>query len=789
MFASTSGSSRVESPAGRGDGPAPIAAPVDGLIGRDDELRTLLDSYAQAGSGARQVVFVTGEAGAGKTTLVEALLATLEASGEDFLVAHGHCIEGWGRQEPYRPLLEALQRLLRHDGEGVSAVLQRHAPTWLRRLSQGDVPEGDPGSELTPARMLREITVALEELGARRTLVLILEDVHWADLETADVCNLLARRRDPARLLLVVTMRRADAMVVGQPLDATRGDLVLRGAARELGLHSFDADAVHRYLLSRCPALVVDQALPAWIQHQTSGNPLFVRIVIDDLIEREVLRRDAGDHWQAHGTLAELRDVVPDNLRVLVERQIERLDARERDVVEAACVLPREIEPVAVARFTGLEEEAVEEICTALARRGQMLRRMDAGASRRGGDDRYTFVHSLVQRILHERLPTARRRRFHRAAAQWLAERRPDGGSSTSVQLALHCVMADEPAEALAHLQQAAASVQQIPAPREVTVIRERILELIERNPDMPGHRRERIRAMMELIHARQFEFGGVDEENVALCQRVLELAVAGEDDRERFLATLGLFWGNYYAGRYRAAHTIASGLLEAARSIGHPVMLQTMEFSMGSLCYRMGEFDRSQEHLDACLRHGPPTMKTFGWNFPSMAMSHRALIAWHGGRPDEARDFLLGADRCGRREDGTHDGSVIPLIAYAWALLQENGQARTWVDRSLALADRAGAAAWIERARFLDGLLTARAGAVAEGIRGMQESLVRQLRDRVCLERSAYCALLAGEMIGHGVDGAETVIDEGFRFQEASGEAHFAAELHRLRALLERGR
>ena len=172
-------------------------SPVD-LVGREAELNQLLGRLEKALQGERQVVFVTGEAGIGKTTLVEAFLDQI-ASREEVWIGQGQCIEHYGAGEAYLPVLEALGRLCRESG-GARLIehLHQHAPTWLVQMpALLDPTELETlqrkGRGATRERMLREMAEAIEALTQERLLVLRLEDLHWSDLSTLDSRPLVPR--------------------------------------------------------------------------------------------------------------------------------------------------------------------------------------------------------------------------------------------------------------------------------------------------------------------------------------------------------------------------------------------------------------------------------------------------------------------------------------------------------------------------------------------------------------------------------------------------------------------
>src|SRR5882672_1595950 len=198
------------------------------LVGRDIELAQLQNCWEKALNGARQMVFVTGEPGIGKTSLVEAFLQSLAAG---LWLGQGQCIEHYGAGEAYLPLLSALGHLGRGpDGQQLIGLLRQQAPTWLVQLPAlltdeefGALQRKTAGA--TKERMLRELAEALEVLTAERPLVLVLEDLHWSDPSTLDLLAFVARRSYPARLLLIGTYRPNEMLATGHPL---------RGVVQEL---------------------------------------------------------------------------------------------------------------------------------------------------------------------------------------------------------------------------------------------------------------------------------------------------------------------------------------------------------------------------------------------------------------------------------------------------------------------------------------------------------------------------------------------------------------------------
>jgi len=262
--------------------------PIPTLVGREAELTQLHNALAQALGGERQVVFVTGEPGIGKTTVVDAFIAGLTAR-PGLWIGQGQCVEHYGAGEPYQPMLGALGRLGHREagGERLIELLGRYAPTWLAQMP---ALVGEAELEAlqrkvqgaTQERMLREMAEALEVLTAERLLVLWLEDLQWSDAATLDLLAAVAQRREPARLLLIGTYRPVEVIVHSHPLKRIKQELHQHRQCQELPLTGLSEGAVAEYLATRFAASPFPPALVRLIHQRTEGNPFFLVTLVDE---------------------------------------------------------------------------------------------------------------------------------------------------------------------------------------------------------------------------------------------------------------------------------------------------------------------------------------------------------------------------------------------------------------------------------------------------------------------------------------------------------------------------
>jgi DNA-binding winged helix-turn-helix (wHTH) protein/type II secretory pathway predicted ATPase ExeA len=290
------------------------AEPHGTLVGREDVLAILETRFARACGGERQLVFVSGEAGIGKTTVLDAFLARV-AREPDVMIARGACLEHYGVAEAYLPVLEAIGRLLREPGsDRAIRLLEKYAPTWVLQLPWL-APRDDRDAlrrelvGVTKERMLREMSEALEALTAERALVLVLEDLHWSDHSTLDLLGMLARREETARLLILASYRPVDVIVSGHPLQSLLQELRVRRQCHDIALPFLERADVAAYLAQRFGAETSTSALAGAVQLRTDGNPLFMVRLADELVAVGVLVEDAG-RWWLRGPLDDVAHAV-----------------------------------------------------------------------------------------------------------------------------------------------------------------------------------------------------------------------------------------------------------------------------------------------------------------------------------------------------------------------------------------------------------------------------------------------------------------------------------------------
>jgi predicted ATPase/DNA-binding winged helix-turn-helix (wHTH) protein len=456
------------------------------ILGREDAL-ALMHRWLEESRETSQLVFVTGEAGIGKTTLVEAFLEQLRT--QNLLIARGQCMEQYGAGEAYLPLFDSFSRLARAYGPEVINVLRRHAPSWLVQMpgiasetERESIRQQNQG--VTRERMLREIGEAIEALSATTPLILVLEDLHWCDYSTLDLLSYLARRRQAARLLLIGTYRPVEVIVTEHPIRNVQRELQLHKLCHELPLDYLTEEAIADFIDLRFPGHQLPRRLATMIHQRTEGNPLFMVNVVEYLIDEKIIA-DVENAWRLRGDLDQIELGVPESVQHMIEKHIERLTAEEQRVLEGASVVGMDCSAVAIS--AGLAEDVVhiEEVCDRVARRYHFLMPAYLAELPDGTiTPRYRFMHSLYLNVLYRRIAPTRRSQIHGRIGARGEAIYGDRVGEIAAELAVHFEQSRDLSRAVKYLQMAAENATQRSADHEGLALAKHGFDLLKFLPD-----------------------------------------------------------------------------------------------------------------------------------------------------------------------------------------------------------------------------------------------------------------------------------------------------------------
>ena len=738
----------------RGQGQRSVPSPVAAgpLVGRQREVDALEAWFQRAATGDRQLVFVSGDVGIGKTTVLDLWLARRAADGE-VRIAWGQCVEHRGEGEPYLPVLAALGQLgHRPGGSEILAVLRRYAPLWLVHLL-GLVSEPDlerlqrQVQGATQARMLRELAEALAVLTAERPLVLVLEDLHWSDTATIECLTAVAQGREPARLLVLGTYRPVETVLRAHPLRGMVQELCGRGHAVELHLECLpDADVV-AYVAGRLGGPVA-APLAALIYARTDGNALFMVNLVEHLVqERQVVWR-AGQ-W----TLAEEAAVVslPEGLRQLLLRRIEALAPEVRRVLEAASVVGRTFAVAAVAAGAQCPVEEVEAVCEALAAQQHFLDETEMtdwpdGTS--GGS--YWFRHALYQQVLYEQLGSTRRRHLHRCIGARLESGYGAQAGALAAQLAVHCERGGEVQRAVHYWQQAGENAARRNAHHEALAAYTKGLTLLATLSDSPARAQHELTLLLPLggllmavKGMRAPEAGDVYTRAQALGHQVGEVP-------QRFQALWGLVAFHRAQGQLRTASELSLQLWLLAQDQPDTGLVLESHVAMGELAFYRGDLIAARTHLEQSLRLSdtwqPSTTPPLGGQEPRVtALAWLVQPLWALGYTDQARQ--RGQEALALARQVEHTPSLVYAEIYTTLLAQFCRDVTTTharAEAAMALAVAQGLGLRVAQGRIFWGWALAMQGDAAAGIAHIRQGFTVHQDTGSQLYSPYFLALLA---------------------------------------------
>jgi DNA-binding SARP family transcriptional activator len=580
------------------------------LVGRDEALRRLERAYERVQARHGAVVLVSGEAGIGKSRLMEAFATRLA----DRALVLAAAARPAGQTLPYQPVAEALRSL--PEWHTLTSAVQ---PVWLAEAARllpelRDLyPNLPPPLPAEPDEARTRLLEALCRLmlglsSVPRPLLLCLDDIHWADSATCDWLLCLARRMANRPILVLGTYRTEEQ----GSIDELRHGLLRLGTLSELQLAGLEPGSVLqivRHLTGPRPGMA---ALSLRLHRATGGNPFFLLETLRALLE-------AG---QLAGDFTALEEVpLPDTVREAVEARLRRLDPGARQVLEAGAILGMSFNFELVRRTAGRREiETVDGLDEAVAR--QLLLEHPPG---------YRFRHALIRQTVELAMGPVRRHLLHRRAARTMERITPQA----ALQIGHHFDLGGEGEKALRHYRRAAQQAEDLFAWQEAQGIQSRLLALLEQlDPDrcqaeylalrgeilasrahvhfLQGRLEERDADLTALTDLAE-ETGDQDLRLQALVQRVRYLNLDAKYEEalgaaegalvladllhqdgtaSRLLAQIG--FAHYFLGQPQQALTALESALAAIEDEGSPAMRGRIAHILGYVYFHLGEYSRS---------------------------------------------------------------------------------------------------------------------------------------------------------------------------------------------------
>lgn len=757
---------------------APSASSLPKLVGREPALRRLREWRSDALAARRRLAFVNGEPGIGKTALMDAFLA--ELGRDEILCGRGQCISRHGDREPYRPILEALASLCRQPaGRACLDYLRRHAPTWLVEMPGLIEPEELRRLEasafrVNQDRMLRELADALAAICDDHVVVLVLEDLHWSDGATLDVLELLARRTEPARLLILGTHRPAGPKDPGggaSRLAEMRAELHLHGLCADLSLEGLAPDEVTAYLSDRFPETRALDRLSAFVFERSEGNPLFMVSYADELAQSGALAGESGVELESLG--------IPFGLREMVEHQIEQLSPEERRALDGASVAGVDFDVEVTAT-------AFEELCPELDEHVGRIER-ERGLLRPDRPGRLRFAHALYQEVLYERLPIRRKKQMHLELGLALERYGGAGTRPLAAELSMHFERGGDVVRHVRYGLLAADAAIQRSAHHEAAEILRATRPALARLPDTNERPSLGVELLAKLANCLSITKGYTDPEVGETFRLAYERSSALASHTPEIMTALAGLCGFYtIRAEHGTAHEIGLQQMALADRSDDPFDLVAASVSLSASLFSTGRYDEAIPVLEAGIAAYDPAIHRPGLTPPPndqgvQAMAQLAVVLATVGRIDDARRRSEEAAALARDLD--HVPSL--ALAHFYSMLVYHGlgewdTAAGIAAECLELSLENGLPYYIPASMIISGSTLVRKGDAAAGLDSIEQGVALFRGVGAELGVPHYLALL-GEARGEtgDIDGGLACVREGLEMVERTREVSGEAELY----------
>lgn len=744
------------------------------LVGRDQELAQLAAVLKEAASGRGGVVLVHGEAGIGKTRVAQELVA--EAGARGFRSAWGRAYEGagtpafWPWVEVIRSLLGSCDRQVLEAAVGQRTAELAQVVPEVKEVTgtSGTSPPADP--DTARFRLFEAFATFLRGLAAHRPLVVVLDDLQWADVASLDLLSFLGPRISDTSLVVVGTYRPAE---VGgdHPLSNTLAALARHQVVGRVGLSGL-TEADVGTLVSATTGVHAGPELVATVHARTGGNPFFVGELTRLLQVEHALSPDA------------LARAVPAGVRDVVRRRLARLPEQTRTLLSLAAVAGREFELRVLETAADLDADQVLELVEAALAIGLVVE--DSAVV-----GRCRFSHDLVRETIVDELSTLRRARLHARLAEALEALYGDD-DERSVEVAHHFFHArsvGSPEKVITHALRASRGATARLAYEQAHELLHRALGVTRSLPRGTARDRRELEVLLPLSSLVTMTKGFAAAEAHDVLARALDLCEQLEESHEVVPVLWRLVSFHNVSAQLEASRHFADQLLEVARRSGQPAELVAAHHSVGVTALQQGELAEARHHLEAALAlpdglHDP-WLASWLPQHPVVACS--TFLAWTLAlMGDNRRAQELAHEAVAFAHRLRHDFTTVHALLFdAWmsGWAGDFNHSRRRAEEGVRLALAKGFALYGGLSQVCSGW--ARAGQdepepataeIADGLATMEETGAWMLH-------TFFLALLSeAQWRAAGPKMALETIERALKLAETTGERFYEAELHRLR-------
>ncbi|MGQ0777930.1 MAG: BTAD domain-containing putative transcriptional regulator [Pseudonocardiales bacterium] len=749
----------------------PVASDGDLLVGRHQELSQLLEVLRQTREGRGGVALLAGEPGIGKTRLAEELSGRAIVQGA--LVAWGRCHEGEGAPAfwPWMQIVRTVADRLAPDvfrsalGPGAAEIAQivpeiKEAFTDLQPV----IAAFDPTTARTS--LYDALSRFLLRVATARPLVLILDDLHWADPPSVELFGFLAGQLATAPVAVVGTYRGGE-VPEAHPLTAVLANLARRPNVSRIALNGLDQSDVARLLTlptgkgpnGKGPS---DDLIHA-VWDRTEGNPFFVAELVRLLETQGSLGRE-----------------VPGRVRDVIRRRVALLPEQSARLLSVASVLGRDFDLDVLAGVGGYDIDGVLELVEAALVAHLLLEIPGAVGC-------YRFSHALVRDTLYDGLSALRRARLHHRVAETLAAR----DLADPVELAHHywqAAAAGGAPSALMWAQRAAEQALSRLAYEQTEELLNRALQLIERLPAGAERDRHELDIQGRFWQLLAMTKGRGASEVGQVAARAVELGRQLGD--AQLLAPALYRLASFHGSRAEPAVSmqLSEQLLELAEQSGDPVIRLLGHISYGYAALARGRLAEARDHLQRAmdlpdLLQDASLIPLFGRHPAVGCWSSLGIVLGLMGAEDRAKELMERAITLARKV-GHLFNLALALHYDAWlaVLRRDIVHVRERAEETMAVCRKGGFLMWEVSATTFHGWARAQAGETASGVASMVRGLA-EYRATGARRHHHFCLVLLSEayLLDGSPEAAFSALNESLAESGLTGECYYEAELHRL--------
>ncbi len=746
------------------------------LVGREEEVGLLLKRWEQAAAGAGQVVLLNGEAGIGKSRLVQVL--------KDHISHNKHPRVEW-RCSPYHqnsalyPVIEQLQRLLQFARENSPEEKFRKLETQVKELSSLPyeaipllaslltlpLPDRYPPLTSTPQRQkqktLETLLAWLLYEAQQQPVLMVVEDLHWIDPSTLELLSLLLDQVPSARLLVVLTFR--PDFTPPWPLAAHLTQLTLNRFARG------EIETMVRRVAKED---ALPQDLVQQIVARTDGVPLFVEELTKMVLE------DRG----AHHTM--LLQTIPTTLQDSLMARLDRLNTA-KEVAQLGATIGREFSYELLRAVAFVDEKNLRSALAKLVDSELLYQRGQPPTAH------YTFKHALIQDTAYQSLLKSTRQHYHQRIAQILEEQFPESKETQPELLAQHYTEAGLVERAISYWREAGQRATERSANTEAISHLTTGLELLKTLPDTPKRTQQELALQLAQSGPLMSTKGPATPEVEQAYARALSLCRQLEDTPQLFPVLVGLRIFYTVRGELQTACELGEQLLRLAQRVHDPALLGEAHIALGVPLNLLGELASAREHLERGLALCDPQQRAsiyrYGADIGVIARTLLAQLLWVLGYPNQARECSLEA--LTRAQEVNLPFSTAVAWNLTTVLLQFLHEPQAIQQRAEALrvlCHEQGLSGYFAGAIVPHGWALALQGQEEVGIQQIQQGLATVRATGTEVYRPYYLALLAE---AHGKTGqieeGLIILIEAMAAVDRTGERWYEAELYRLKGEL----